>query len=317
MSKSYKPYAFAVLALAGVYSAQLTVDFMPQYDVIRSIAQEEVVELTAENVMAELEKHRQFLVVTSEKSSYQLADAEKTSDVSKLEEISKEHKKLHTELNESHRLFKLKVENFLSAQAEDFDRSAIEELMANLDEKHYQAESGFNFIRLKEVIAEAKEKRAKEHSEKIASLENMLCEQRQSIADLKEELSSKLSSLTELLTGRSFISSSPLTSPDFAMPWANLQAPFTQMFNPFSFLFGGASQFQGFGQMPQFGLTQNNFYGKTSFESYSFKLPTLDQVQAARGPSQAQPTGPQQPPQQLVVPVSTRGLGHSSEAVVF
>lgn len=316
MSKSYKPYAFAVLALAGVYSAQLTVDFMPQYDVIRSIAQEEAVELTAENIKEEVEKHRQFVIDSKKASAEKLEEAKKLTDHKDILKIKKEYNKAQSSFYSEHYSKEAKLKSFISSLSEEEFKTELGKSMVEISELFFSDSSNPDEL-FEDLIADALALRADKNAEKIASLETMLCEQRQSIADLKEELSSKLSGLTELLTGRSFISSSPLTSPDFDMPWANLQMPFAQMFNPFSFLFGGANQFQGFTQMPQFGLTQNNFYGKTSFENYSFKLPSLEQVQAARGPSQAQSPAQHVPPQNVVVPMSTRGLGHSSEAVAF
>lgn len=321
MAFKFKNYAFAVTAMVGVYSAQITVGFLPTDDAVRTIAQVEVqAVLSAENIMDEIAKQSGSLDSKLEKHEALMAKIEELTKVKQLKELKAEHSQLVKNSVESHDLFKKNVEAFVAAQSEEFDRSAIEEAMANLDEKQFKLTESFASFKVDEAIAIARDNEADERDSKISELQGLLCEQRQSLSDLKDELSKKLSEITDLIGSREEPSSA-LASTQLELPWAQLQMPFSQFFNPFSFLSGGLNQFSsipGMGQQMSFGLgmnsglTQNNFYGPTSFNAYNFMLPQM-QV-PMREPSQVQA---HQPPLDIMIPSVDRGAGASSEAVVF
>lgn len=323
MAFKFKNYAFAATAMMGVYSAQLMVGFLPSDDAVRTIAQVEAqVVLSAENVMAEIEKQSQAITARLEKHESFKAKIEELSKVKELKKLEAQHSKLVQDSVESHDLFKKNVEAFVAAQSEEFDRSAIEEAMANLDEKQFNLTVSFASFKVEDAIAVARDNEAEQRDSKISELQGLLCEQRQNIADLKDELSKKLSEITDLISSKKEEqATTALASSEFELPWAQMQSPFSQFFNPFSFLSGGLSQFSsipGMGQQMSFGMgmsngyTQNNFYGPTSFNAYSFMLPKMQMPM--REPSQIQT---HQPPADLMIPSVDRGTGISSEAVIF
>lgn len=317
MAFKFKNYAFAAVAMAGVYSAQITVGFLPTDDAVRTIAQVEVqAVLSAENIMDEIAKQSGSLDTKLEKHEALMAKIEELTKVKQLKELKAEHSQLVKNSVESHDLFKKNVEAFVAAQSEEFDRSAIEEAMANLDEKQFKLTESFASFKVDEAIAIARDNEADERDSKISELQGLLCEQRQSLSDLKDELSKKLSEITDLIASRE-APSAALTSTEFELPWAQLQMPFSQFFNPFSFLSGGTNPFSSMNeQMSSIfdasqGLTQNNFYGPTSFNAYSFMLPEMQMPM--RNPSQTMIA----PPVNLEIPSVDRGTGISSEAVIF
>ncbi len=325
MSFSFKHYAFAATALAGVYSAQLSVGFFQPDDAVRTIAQvEEQVVLTAENIVEEINKKSLKKAEKLEAIKAQLAKIEEVSDSKELKALLAQHKADLKAAIESHDIFKTDVENFIAAQEDTFDISAIEESMMKLSEEQLKLISEFNNQKFEEAIVVAKDKEEAQRDEKISSLEQMLCQQKESLTALKDELSEKLSKLTDLISSTDQKPEPTIYDPGFAMPWAQMPMPFQMMMNPFSFLMGSNSQQAGnpysMGMDPGFGLmdmsafglggsgmTQNNFYGPTSFNAFNSMM-----MPQRREPSQSDVQQNQEgvhvPPEQAFVPYFHRTI---------
>lgn len=302
MSFSIKHYAFAVTALAGIYSAQISVGFFSGDHAQRTIAQiDEQVVLSAENIEAEIAKKSESKLAKIEAIKAELEKISEVSDSKELKELLANHREDLKFQIESYDLFKKNVETFIAAQADDFDVSAIEASMIKLSEEQLQLVSSYDAKKFEEAIVVAKDKEEAARDQKISSLEQMLCQQKESLTALKDELSAKLSELTELISSTDRKPEPTIYDPGFAMPWAQMPMPFQMMMNPFSFMmgsqFGGAEMSNpyqmgmdpGFGLMDMsgFGLgnsgyTQNNFYGPTSFNAFNY-LNTMK-----REPSQAE-----------------------------
>lgn len=317
MSFSFKHYAFAAVALAGVYSAQISVGFISGDHAVRTIAQiDEQVVLTAENIMQEIAKKSESKLAKIEDVKAQLIKIDEISDSKELKEILANHKEDLKLQIESYDLFKNSVDAFIAAQIDDFDISAIEASMIKLSEEQLQLVSSYDAKKIEQAIVVAKDKEEQARDQKISSLEQMLCQQKESLTALKDELSAKLTELTDLISSTDRKPEPTIYDPGFAMPWAQMPMPFQMMMNPFSFLMG--SQFGGqqmsnpysMGMDPGFGLmdmsgfglgnngyTQNNFYGPTSFNAYNY----LNTMNSARGPSQAQQQQPAHIPDASVV----------------
>ncbi len=304
MSFSFKHYAFAVTALAGIYSAQISVGFIGGDHAQRTIAQiDEQVVLSAENIEAEIAKRSESKIAKIEAIKADIERIGEISDSKELKELLANHREDLKFQIESYDLFKKNVETFIAAQTDDFDVSAIEASMIKLSEEQLQLVSSYDAKKFEEAIVIAKDKEEEARDQKISSLEQMLCQQKESLTALKDELSAKLSELTELISSTDRKPEPTIYDPGFAMPWAQMPMPFQMMMNPFSFMmgsqFGGAEMSNpyqmgmdpGFGLMDMsgFGLggngyTQNNFYGPTSFNAYN----NLSNFNMSRGPSQAE-----------------------------
>ena len=315
MAFSFKHYAFAATALAGIYSAQISLNFVHSDHADRTIAQvQSQVELTAENIVEEINKQNEAAKAGIAKAEEQLQKASESGKVAELKEIKAKHQQDLKDAMESDDLFKKNVENFLAAQVAEFDRSAIDEAMANLSEQRLAHLASFNKQKIESLIVEARDSEAAKRDEKMGALEAMLCQQKESLSALKDELSAKLEELSKLISSSSSSSAvaqgEDIYSPDFQMPWAQMPNPFATMMNPFSFLSGGMNNFMGMGmgqQSSMFGMggsagfTQNNFYGPTSFNAYNLAMPRMPMGQ--REPSQVQMAAPVQQ-QQAHVPAA-------------
>ena len=304
MAASFKHYIFALSALAGVYSAQLTVGIFSSDDGERTIAQvESQVTLSQENVLAQITKKQESISANIALVELQLKEASELKTLKSLKELRQKHEKLKRESAESQELFKNNVQTFLATQDDTFDPAQVEEGMAVIAGLEDQLSDAFNLSMIDEKIAEHRDNT-------IDSLQSLVCEQRLSISSLKDDLSSKIAELSKLIESRREQPSS-LFSPNFAMPWTQMFQPFSQHFNPFSFFMGGFGPLMNMGGQDlgsAMALTQNNFYGKVSFDQYSFKLPEFKQ--AARDPSQVQNAPQVQqhvPPAELIVPSADRG----------
>ena len=329
MAFSFKHYAFAATALAGIYSAQISLNFVSNDHAQRTIAQvQSQVELTAENIVVEIEKQNEASKAGIAKAEEQLQKASESGKVAEIKELKAKHQQDLKDAMEVDELFKKNVENFLAAQVAEFDRTAIDEAMANLSEQRLLHLAAFNKRKFDDLIVEARDSEAAKRDEKMGALEAMLCQQKESLSALKEELSSKLEELTKLISSSSRSSvvaqGEDIYSPDFQMPWAQMANPFATMMNPFSFLSGGMNNFMGMGmgmdqQSQMFGMgggfpgfTQNNFYGPTSFNAFNMAMPRMPMPQ--RGPSQMQQAAAQQaaqvqahiPAADVMIPAATR-----------
>ncbi len=319
MSFSFKHYAFAATALAGVYSAQISIGFFQPDDAVRTIAQvEEQVVLTAENIVEEINKRAASRGKKLEEVKAQIAKIEEVSSSKELKALLAQHNADSKAAFLSHEAFKKEVDNFIAAQDESFDASAIEEAMMKLSEEQLKLISEFSYQKFEEAIVVAKDKEEAQRDEKISSLELMLCQQKESLTALKDELSEKLSKLTDLISSADQKPEPTIYDPGFAMPWAQMPMPFQMMMNPFSFLMGSSSQAgspysmgmdPGFGLMDMsgFGLgnngfTQNNFFGPTSFNAFNSMM-----MPQRREPSQSAVQAPiHTPPESVVVPSAPR-----------
>ncbi|MBH48208.1 MAG: hypothetical protein CME71_08570 [Halobacteriovorax sp.] len=315
MAFSFKHYAFAATALAGIYSAQISLNFIQPDHADRTIAQvQSQVELTAENIVEEINKQNEAAKAGIAKAEEQLQKASESGKVAELKEIKAKHQQDLKDAMESDELFKKNVENFLAAQVAEFDRSAIDEAMANLSEQRLAHLASFNKQKIESLIVEARDSEAAARDQKMGALEAMLCQQKESLSALKDELSGKLEELSKLISSSSSSSvvaqGEDIYSPDFQMPWAQMPNPFATMMNPFSFLSGGMNNFMGMGQQSSMfgmgggfpGFTQNNFYGPTSFNAYNLAMPRMPMGQ--REPSQVQMAAPVQQQQQAHVPAA-------------
>lgn len=316
MAFSFKHYAFAATALVGVYSAQISVGFIGHDHAERTIAQVAVqVELTSENVMEQIAKQNESILERISKAEEQLQQAQEISKVSELKDLKAKHKKHLSESLESYDLFQKNVDNFLATQVAEFDRTAIDEAMANLSQAQLNLSSSFNQSKIEEFIVAARDNEAAARDEKMGTLQAMLCQQKESLSALKEELSDKLAELTKLISSSSdqgvAARGEDIYSPNFQMPWTQMSSPFAAMMNPFSFLSGGMNNFMGMQDMGQMdfgrglGFTQNNFYGPTSFNTYSMMMPKMPQ-QRQRGPSQQVVKPEHVPPANVVIPSAQR-----------
>lgn len=305
MSKSIKHYAFAALALTGVYSAQLSIGFFSPDDAARTIAQVEGAqqEVTLENVVELIRAKNQKLLEEAERVRGEMGLVSAEVPVEELKEIYKKQKEIKKDLSRSSIDLSTTAQILMNSQDADFDRSAIEGALLELEHSSAVFSDAFDFERLTLITDEARDFEAIKREKRIEKLQGLLCEQNREMTSLKDELSQKLEDIRELVSAQddsqADATSAFATNFPMSFPWTQLQQPFAQQMNPwmspFSFMFGGQNQ-QGFG-----GYTQNNFYGQTSFNA--FALPQMQmmfggqnqqQQQQSREPSQVISAPPSQ-----------------------
>ncbi len=294
MATSLKHYAFAALALTGVYSAQLSVGFFSHDDAARTIAQVEIVELTLENVTEQIHKRDKELKDKAAAIKSDIANASSDMSVSELKELHQRHKQIEKDVLSDNSAFERSVEALVAAQDAEFDRFQIDEALAQLRHSYALIYGAFDFAKLEQTTDQARDREAVARDQKIQKLEGLLCEQNREVRSLRDELSAKLDELRELVSTQQPATQAPNFFSPFQFPF--FQSPFqmsamgpmgsmgsmgqgmNSWMSPFSFMLGADS-----------GYTQNNFYGQTSFNAFSMPAvrPEMFQQQA-REPSQVE-----------------------------